>query len=86
MPMAIAPDGIIIKLVDAVSDGTNTNSMLMINSGAAAIFILPRKYLYAIACGDDVFKRGLERRALEHRLQRHEQQHAEREHHYRHER
>ena len=49
MPMAIAPDGIIMKLVDAVSDGTNTNSILMINSGAAAIFILPRKYLYAIA-------------------------------------
>ena len=78
MPMAIAPDGIIIKLVDAVSDGTNTNSMLMINSGAAAIFILPRKYLYAIApksAGTTFSNAGWSAGLW---------QHAEREHHYRH--
>ena len=45
MPMAIAPAGIIMKLVEEVSEGMNTKSILMMNSGAAAIFIFPRKYV-----------------------------------------
>ena len=49
MPMASAPAGIIMKLVEPVSEGTRINRMLITISGAAAIFMLPRKYLYAIA-------------------------------------
>ena len=49
MPVAMAPLGRIMKLVDEVRLGTKINSRLMTVSGMTAIFMLLRKYLYAIA-------------------------------------
>ena len=49
MPMAIAPLGSIMKLVEEMRPGTKMNSRLMTASGMSAIFRLLRKYLYAIA-------------------------------------
>ena len=43
--MASAPLGMIIKLVEPVREGTSTNSTLITTRGAAAMCILPRKYL-----------------------------------------
>ena len=49
MPIASAPLGMIIKLVEPVNDGTMMKSRLIRMSGRIAIFIFLRKYLYAIA-------------------------------------
>lgn len=40
--MAIAPDGIIIKLVEPISDGTRTKRSPIATSGKRAIFMFLR--------------------------------------------
>ena len=42
MPMAMAPEGIIIKLVEDVREGTRINSRLIIIRGATATFMFLR--------------------------------------------
>ena len=41
-PMAMAPEGNTMKLVEPVREGTSTNSRAMVSRGRTAIFMLPR--------------------------------------------